>query len=29
MSVFAAYSRELSGKFKVIRMEQFNVQYAK
>jgi pimeloyl-ACP methyl ester carboxylesterase len=28
MSVFAAHSKELSRNYKVIRMEQFNVQYA-
>jgi pimeloyl-ACP methyl ester carboxylesterase len=28
MSVFAAHSQELSATYKVIRMEQFNVQYA-
>ena len=28
MSVFAVHSKELSGTYKVIRMEQFNVQYA-
>ena len=28
MSVFAVHSKELASKYKVIRMEQFNVQYA-